>query len=154
MVFKSHYAFVWRSLRRLGVQPDGVDDAVQDVFIVVHRRLPEFEGRASVRTWLFRIALRVASNHRRRQRAQPVSVDTQRLTGELGTVDLSQTEARAVLDALLAQLPERQRAVFVAVELEGLRGPEVAQALGIRVNTVYSRLRLARARMLELAKPQ
>ena len=65
-VFREHHTYVWRSLRRLGLSEAEVDDAVQDVFLVVHERLPEFEFRASLRTWLFRIAMNVAMSHRRR----------------------------------------------------------------------------------------
>ena len=67
-VFVHHFDFVWRSLGRLGVPPEGIEDAAQDVFLVVHRRLADFEGRSSLTTWLYGIALRVARDHRRRQR--------------------------------------------------------------------------------------
>src|SRR5512139_1550190 len=65
-VYDEHLAFVWRSLRRLGVPEAAVKDAVQDVFVVVHRRLAEFEERAQVSTWLFRICMRTAKDYRRR----------------------------------------------------------------------------------------
>ena len=65
-VYEEHFAFVWRSMRRLGVPDRLLDDAAQDVFIVVHRRLGEFEGRSTLKSWLFAIARRVAHDHRRR----------------------------------------------------------------------------------------
>src|SRR5689334_9453575 len=67
-IYDAQFAFVWRSLRRLGVDPSGLDDAAQDVFLVVHRRLPEFEGRASLKTWVYEIVRRVARDHRRTKR--------------------------------------------------------------------------------------
>ena len=64
-VYDEHFRFVWRSLRRLGVRESDVPDAVQDVFLVVHRRLAEFEGRSKVTTWLFGICFRVARDRRK-----------------------------------------------------------------------------------------
>ena len=66
-VYEAHFDFVWRSLRRLGVPAPSLEDAVQDLFIVVCRRLPEFEGRSSLKTWLFSIAIRIAKEHARRR---------------------------------------------------------------------------------------
>src|SRR3954470_18698677 len=71
-VYEAHVDFVWRGFRRLGVPASRLDDAVQDVFLVVHRRLDSFEVRSSVKTWLFGIALRVARDHHRsRRRKEP-----------------------------------------------------------------------------------
>ena len=67
-VYAAHFGFVWRVLRTFGVPAASLEDAAQDVFVVVHRRLPEFEGRAAITTWLFAIVLGVARNHRRSQR--------------------------------------------------------------------------------------
>src|SRR5882724_509457 len=64
-IYDAYFDFVWRSLRRLGVPEATLDDAAQDVFVVVHRRLPEFEARSTVKTWLFGIVLRVVATHRR-----------------------------------------------------------------------------------------
>src|ERR1044071_899212 len=67
-LFREHCDFVWRVLRTLGVAPDALDDALQEVFLVVHRRLPEFEGRSALNTWIYAIAYRVAQSQRRRAR--------------------------------------------------------------------------------------
>src|SRR5690606_33819611 len=67
-IYEQYFPFVWRSLLRLGVSQANIDDAAQDAFLVVHRRLADFEGRASVKTWLFSVAQRVALNYRRRER--------------------------------------------------------------------------------------
>lgn len=147
-VYEAHFDFVWRSVRRLGVPASAVDDAVQDVFVVVHRRLHEFEGRSKLQTWLFGIALRVARSHRRKAaRASvldPLPDDVEgRAEHRPDRVNEAQ-EAWAVVEAFLEELDDDKRAVFVLSELEEHTAPEIAAALGIRTNTVYSRLRAAR----------
>jgi RNA polymerase sigma-70 factor, ECF subfamily len=144
-IYADYFSAVWRTLRRLGVTPAQLDDAAQDVFVVVHRRLPEFDGR-SLRGWLYAIAVRIASDYRRgavQRRTLPLSdslVDS--------TLDPSRTnelrESVRLLHALLGELPEPKRTVFVLGELEELSVPEIAEALGENLNTVYSRLRAAR----------
>jgi RNA polymerase sigma-70 factor (ECF subfamily) len=146
-VYDEWLDFVWRSMRRLGVQDAALDDAVQDVFIVVHRRLGDFHGRSTLKTWLFGIALRVASDYRRSAARRP----TEPITGELHDASaspfetLTQRRALAALDAMLACLDEDKRAVFVMMDIEEMSAVEAAEALGIKTNTAYSRLRLARA---------
>jgi RNA polymerase sigma-70 factor (ECF subfamily) len=153
-VYQAHFAFVWRSLRALGVPDAGLDDAAQDVFVVVHRRLAEFEGRAAIRTWLYALARGIASNHRRSARRRP----DEELVHEPASGAASPAEAaeraqalRAVL-AILDAMDEPRRAVFALVELEGLTAPEAAEVLGEKLNTVYSRLRSARAIFEEAAR--
>lgn len=147
-VYEAHFEFVWRSLRRLGVPTSAVDDAAQDVFVVVHRRLAEFEGRSRLQTWIFGIALRVARTHRRRAaKASVLDPLPDELQGRAETrpdaVNESK-EAWAVVEQFLAELDEDKRAVFVLADLEEHTAPEIAEALGVRINTVYSRLRAAR----------
>jgi len=146
-VYESHFEFVWCALRRLGVRAT-LEDAVQDVFVVVARRLAEFEHRSSIKTWLFGIALRVAKVHRRRgaRSGSEVEVNDERLVGT--HVDPQQaaveTQAAAIVQGLLDQLTEERRVIYVMAELEDFSAPEIAETLGITLNTVYSRLRLAR----------
>ncbi len=149
-VYEEHAAFVWRSLRLLGV-PDGVlDDAVQEVFLVVHRRLAEFEGRSTLRTWLYAIARRVAGNVRRSAERRGTSESIAADLPDLRSADprelAQQAEAGRLLLDLMACLNDDQREVFVLVEVEEMSAPEAAEALGINLNTCYSRLRAARAR--------
>src|SRR5262245_51296526 len=147
-VYREHFAFVWRTLRRFGVEPPSLDDAVQDVFLVVHRRLRDFAGRSTVRTWLCGIALRVAHDHRRTVRRKgglevlSESVADDRGYGPFEGAALA--EAARLVDRLLETLDEGARAVFVLTELEQMTSPEVAEALSIPLGTVYSRLRAAR----------
>ncbi len=150
-VYDEYFAFVWRCLRRLGVQAPALDDAVQDVFVVVHRRLGEFEQRSSLKTWLFGIAFRVAGAHRRalQRRGEAEPVPAELADGAPGPLEvLERREGLRILDALLARLDEEKRAVFIMAEIEEMTAPEIAEALGIPVNTAYSRLHAAR-RMLE-----
>lgn len=148
-VYEAHFAALWRSARALGVPESACDDVLQDVFIVVHRKLGEFEGRSSLRTWLVRILVNVVSEQRRRFRRKeahaelPEDVRDSRAPGPLET--LARAEAVRVLAKILDALDDEQRTVFVLAELEQLPAPEIAAALGVPLNTVYSRLRLARA---------
>jgi RNA polymerase sigma-70 factor (ECF subfamily) len=146
-IYREHAPFVWRTLRALGVPPSTIEDAVQDLFVVVHRRLPEFEGRAAMRTWLFEIALRVARDHRRAElrRGVPEALDE-----ALPCVEPTPAESATAAEALrlveraLDTLDEERREVFVLAEIEQLTAPEMATVLHVPINTVYSRLRRAR----------
>lgn len=149
-VYLQHFDFVWGALRRLGVREQDVQDITQKVFIVVHMKLPQFEHRSSLRTWLFRVCLNAASDYRRsapvrREVAtEPAQIDF--LSGSRDDVH-EDSEARrrvGVAETILNKLPEAQRLVFVLFELEEMSGGEIAELLGISVGTVRSRLRLAR----------
>ena len=144
-VYAAHVAFVWRVLRTFGVAETQIEDAVQDVFVVVHRRLGEFEGRAAITTWLFAIARRVAGAHRRKKRPTEPIDDIAEPVGACDTfAALSRAQAAATVMAILETLDEDKRIVFALVELEQLSVPEVARMLELNLNTAYSRLRLAR----------
>ncbi|MGC4094788.1 MAG: sigma-70 family RNA polymerase sigma factor [Polyangiaceae bacterium] len=146
-VYEVHFDFVWRSLRRLGVPQSQLEDAAHDVFLVAHRRLAEFEGRSSLKTWLFAIALRVAQNLRRSlSKGGGELLDEQVPTDAGDAPDEQAARSRAVQLGvrLLAELDAEKRAVFVLAELEQLPASEIAEALGLPLFTVYSRLRAAR----------
>jgi RNA polymerase sigma-70 factor, ECF subfamily len=147
-IYDRAFPWVWRAARRLGVDSASVDDVVQDVFVVVHRKLATFEGRSSLRSWIYGITLRVVRDRRRTARRKPEAP----LEDETAIVDARtdpqrdalRREALNTLLAILDRLPEEQREVFVLAELEELTVPEIADAIGGNVNTVYSRLRVAR----------
>ncbi len=148
-LYRANFAFVWRSLCRLGCPRVEVADAAQDVFLVAYRKLGDFEGRSSLRTWLFGICYRhvlerrrVAARHRV---AAPEVVDalTDGAPSQAELVELG--EQKATLERILDQLSVEQRAVFTLHELEGLEGEDIATVLGIPLGTAYSRLRSARA---------
>jgi len=155
-LYDSHFSFVWRNLRRLGVPDVLLEDAAQDVFLVVHRRWSSFDaGWSSVQTWLFGILMRVARNHRRSLRRRGAWLvastdDTQTTTSrvasaEAGPADLvARREAAVLLDRLLDGLDDDKRAVLVLVDVEQLSVPEAAEALDVNLNTAYWRLRAAR----------
>ncbi|HET6585372.1 MAG TPA: sigma-70 family RNA polymerase sigma factor [Nannocystaceae bacterium] len=148
-IYSTYCPYVWRCVRRMGVAPEQVEDVVQDVFLVVSERLTEFEGRAALKTWIYAITFRVAAEHRRRRhreaRPKPLAWDPSAPSSADEELHARQLAGR--LHELLETLDLEQRAVFVLVELEQLSGPEIAQILGIKLNTVYSRLRLARRRI-------
>jgi RNA polymerase sigma-70 factor (ECF subfamily) len=145
---EKHFDFTWRSLRRLGVAPGDLEDAVQDVFVVVHRRLDDFQGRSAITSWIFGIAIRVAKIYRNRTSRQRQQVDEHDtvLVCSRDTPEEAREHAQAaeLVQQLLDQLDDEKRAVFILAELEQLSAPDIALALGIPPNTVYSRLRLAR----------
>jgi RNA polymerase sigma-70 factor (ECF subfamily) len=149
-VYRDHFAFVWRSAKRLGVRDGSLDDVVQEVFVIVHRKLAEFEGRSSVRTWLFGITLRVARDQRRGVARKgsgdggAVDPDSLRATTPGPGESTEKAEAVRLLHTILDEMEDERREVFVMAELEQMTMPEIAGTLGLNVNTAYARLRAAR----------
>src|SRR6185436_2560973 len=136
-VYDEHFRFVWRSLRRLGVPESDIADAVQDVFIVVHRRLDEFEGRSKVTTWLYGICYRVARDRRRlahvRRRVDDDDGMLEERADERADVaaDAERKQGLELLEAILDEMPIEQRAVFTLFELDGMGGEAIAEMLEI-----------------------
>ncbi len=152
--FRLYFGHVWRNLRRLGVRFDLLDDACQDVFLVVHRRWGE-HANCELRTWIFGISVRVASEYRRRKQPNTGDLPVLEEAVAASAAPDRQVEFRQASDqlqALLDQLKRHEREVFTAVELEQMTVPEAAQALNVNVNTAYTRLRAARARFEELLR--
>ena len=147
-IYREHFEFVWRSLRRLGAPEHALEDATQDVFLVAARRLDEFEGRSSVRTWLFGVAMRVVRTHRRTLWRHKRKVEALAAASLEPVSDpMAQREAQRLLLTLLDELDDDKRAVYVLAELEGMTAVEIAEGLGVNVNTVYTRLRAARQQL-------
>jgi RNA polymerase sigma-70 factor (ECF subfamily) len=146
-LYEKHFAFTWRSLRYLGVPESQLDDAVQDLWVTVHRRLPDFEARSDLRTWLFGIAVNIQRNLRRSEarRAELVPLPDQ-LTSQLADPSLEHDgqEAWRQVQAFLGSLDDVRRAVFVASLLEGLSPAETAEATGLEVAAIYHRVRSLR----------
>jgi len=150
-LYRQKFAFAWRSLRRLGVPERDLNDAAQEVFLIVHRKLPEFDFERPITTWIYAICLRVASNRRRSavqrneqlsEASEPLEKPEPALAADAESQQLA--ERRALLAAALDAMSLEQRAVFTLFELEGRTGEEVAELLGVPAPTVASRLRLAR----------
>jgi RNA polymerase sigma-70 factor, ECF subfamily len=143
--FREHGPFVWRALRALGVADGEVDDLCQEVFVVVHRRRGDFEGRSSLRTWLYSICLRKAAAHRRRRREVPVEEVPEGPSSKPGPHEqLVRNEGCRLLDEAIEFLDEDKRAVFVLYEIEELTMAEVAEVVDCPLQTAFSRLHAAR----------
>jgi RNA polymerase sigma-70 factor (ECF subfamily) len=149
-VYDQHSRYVWRCLRSLGVRDAQLDDAVQDVFMVVSRRLAEFDGGARLSTWLYAIALRVARKYRDRARREQNALQSDATLAELAAAsshaeeDALRLERVALARHALEALDDDKREVFVLARVEQMSAPEIARVVGIPLNTVYSRLRAAR----------
>jgi RNA polymerase sigma-70 factor (ECF subfamily) len=146
-IFREHGSFVWRTLRRLGLNESDADDLCQEVFVVVHRKLGEFEQRSSMRTWLYGIAVRLAIAHKRRahvRREKPTDELPDQAASDDPHAQLAEGQARRLLDRALDALDDDKRAVFVLYEIEQVAMADVARAVECPVQTAYSRLHAAR----------
>jgi len=146
-VFDAYVHNVWRVLRRLGVQEDDIEDVTQEVFLVVHRRLAGLENRARLRTWVYGISRRCAAAYRRRahrRREVPMATPPETRGSPSQEGDVDRRRALALLDAVLAELPDAQRETYVLFEVEELPMTEVAAAMECPLKTAYARLYAAR----------
>jgi len=156
-LYTRYFDLVWRLVRRFGVQPALVEDAAQDTFIVVHRRLGSLRPDASPKAFVVAIALRVAHDYRRSARRKGASsVDE----AELATLDgnpydlVLRAQAGQLVATFLDSLGAEHRAVFVLAELEGMTAPEISELLSVNLSTVYTRLRAARQRFVAFLETQ
>jgi RNA polymerase sigma-70 factor (ECF subfamily) len=150
-LYREHFAFVWRCLRRLGVPETSLDDAAQEVFVVVHRRSAELSLEKSAKACLFAIAQRVASDQRRWRRRKGHTLPLPEESPGTGSTPLEQAMQREASEhvlAFVAQLDEARRVAFVLSELEQLTAPEIAELLGANLNTIYYRIGSARKAFL------
>jgi RNA polymerase sigma-70 factor (ECF subfamily) len=153
-LYATHFSFVWRNLRRLGIPEASLEDAAQDAFLIIFRRWNTYDAHwSSLETWLFGILIRVASNYRRTFRRrmswlvpwqtssaeEPTSPDADSPSSKL-----EKRQTLALLDRALAGLDEKKRVVLLLGDVEELSVPQAAQVLSINVNTAYFRLRVAR----------
>ncbi len=141
-VYEQHLQYVWRLLTRFGVPSRDREDVAHDTFVVVHRKLSTFDPSRPIRPWLAGITFRVAVAYKRRkmQGEVPSELPDIQHPHQAG----KSTELRQQAQLLLEQIPMERRVVFVLHELEGLTAPEISDAISVPLNTVYSRLRLAR----------
>jgi RNA polymerase sigma-70 factor, ECF subfamily len=152
-----HYAFIWRLLARLGIRADDVDDATQQVFMVLLTRERLAIKPGSERAFLFGVAVRVAREQRRRNKKaenhSDVDFDSMAHPGLDLEALTDQQRARELLDRLVQSIPDELRMIFILFEIEGLPAIEVAALLDIPAGTVASRLRRARRHFREAVKP-
>jgi RNA polymerase sigma-70 factor (ECF subfamily) len=157
-VHAAHADFVFRSLARLGVRDADLADMLQEVFVVVHRRLDSFDGSSRLTSWLFGICMRVAASYRRRaHRRYERPLDPEATLREADSAHdpeqaASAAEARAKLEAVLDAMPLDKRAVLVMYEIDGLSCAEIASTLEVPIGTVHSRLHAARAAFMAALK--
>lgn len=146
-LFDQQVEFVWRVLRRYGVPERDAEDVCQEVFLIVHRKLHEFEGRSSVRTWIYGIAARTAIAARRKAHVRRELLEPAATEQRMEPTQHEQADRRRELsqvEAVLASMDIEKREAFVLYELEGLSVAEVAQAVGVPENTALYRLHRAR----------
>lgn len=152
-VYDEMVEYIWNTVCRMGVRGSDVDDVVQEVFVIVFRRLPEFEGRARLKTWVFEIMIHVVQHHFRARARKPGDRASEKGTEIQSLVasqdggparELERLEGLRVLDRLLLELDDAKRLVFVLAEIEQMTLAEIAQVLAANVNTVSTRLRAAR----------
>jgi RNA polymerase sigma-70 factor, ECF subfamily len=147
-VYRAHFSYVWHTVRRLGGPAADLEDLAHDVFVVVHRRLPDYDPARPLRPWLFGIAYRVVSEHRRRSGRAPQRADgIDPARAPAGGDGAAALEARRLLARGLEALDLDERAVLVMHDVDGHTAPDIAAALEAPVNTVYSRLRRARRKL-------
>jgi len=149
-LYMMHFDLVWRNLRRLGVEAASLDDAVQDVFLVVHRRAHEFLGQSSTKTWIIGIVLRVAHDYRRRQSRHSARLACLATNGshqnelDCPSEQLALRQAAELVRKILLGFDDQVRNVFALVELEEMSLREVAEATGLSLSTCQRRLHAAR----------
>lgn len=150
--YEQTFPFVWRVARRLGVPPHALEDVCQDVFVIVHKRLHEFEGRSSLRTWVYGILHNVVLMHHRgarRRDGRLTDDDPEEMIDAAPDPQAAAqgAEAARIARRILAELSEDKRTLLVLVDLEGMSVPEAAEATNTNLNTAYARLRTARAEL-------
>lgn len=143
-----YFEFVWKCARGFGAKSDEIDDVVQDVFLVVQRRHADLKEEGLARSWIYSITRRVVSSQRRRRRQRDSrsgpEIDSLRSPEQSPLAVAEHNLEVRVLSALLDGLEERKREVFVLSEILEMSGREIAEMIGVPMNTVYSRLRAAR----------
>jgi RNA polymerase sigma-70 factor, ECF subfamily len=146
-LFDAEVDYVWHTLRRLGVRQADLEDVTHDLFVAVYKKLPTFDRSKPIRPWLFGFAYRFASDYRQLARHRREVLMLAPETRDPAPSAFDRADFGETLDVArraLDMLDLDRRAVFVLHELDECPMPEVAQALGIPLNTAYSRLRLAR----------
>lgn len=150
-VYSTHFSFVWRSLRGLGVHESAIDDTAQEVFLIVHRKLDTVTDAAGIKKWLFSIVRRVASEHRRSVRRKGIAVEyDDNVAARQSDTPQKQVEHRQVLAAIesfMNGLSEENRSIFVLSEIEQLPVARISEILEMNPNTIYSRLKGIRSEL-------
>ncbi|MEM9189822.1 MAG: sigma-70 family RNA polymerase sigma factor [Myxococcota bacterium] len=147
-MFEKHFDYVCHTLRRLGVQPADLEDVAQGVFLAVLRRFDDYDPARPARPWLVAFAYRAASNYRRSERRRPEEFpaeDSDRRLQVDGNASAEQADQKRDIQRVLDQMSLEKKTVLLLFDVDGYTAPEIAEALEISLNTVYSRIRLARS---------
>ncbi|MFZ6182182.1 RNA polymerase sigma factor [Nannocystis pusilla] len=148
-IYSEHAAHVWRLARHFGVPPEQLHDVAQEVWVSVFRQLESLDLSRPLKPWLTAVVWNhvrhLRRGYARHMRKAQALTDAEAVRGG-GEEPMSRSEAVWTLEMLLSELPADQREVLLLCDGEGLSAPEVSEALGAPLNTVYSRLRLARRR--------
>jgi RNA polymerase sigma-70 factor, ECF subfamily len=152
-IYAAHFDAVWHHLRRMGVAEADREDLAQEVFLIVHKRLPSYDAARPLRPWIIGICARVALHYWRSARRRPIDDTT---LSDIERKALAPTgdrdhDARVLLGAMLATLDPDRRTELILHELEGFSAPEIAELTETPLNTVYSRLRRTREELAQLA---
>jgi len=154
-LYDAHFDFVLRVARRLGTPEAEAEDVVHDVFVVVHRKLDQFEG-GKLTTWLYRITANVVSDRHRKRRVRRAFESLKVwIGGEAGDTPERAAErasATRAVERVLERMDPKKREVFALFELEGLSGEQIAEQVGCPINTVWTRLYHSRKQFLEIAR--
>lgn len=147
-MYESEFDYVWNTFGRLGVAERDREDLTQELFVLVHKKLDEYVASRPIRPWLFAFAFRIASDYRRlaRHRVELFQERTSELPGTTISAEETcvQQEGRSLILRAIDLLSTERKPIFIMHELDGIAVPDIADALGIPLNTAYSRLRLAR----------
>jgi RNA polymerase sigma-70 factor (ECF subfamily) len=144
--FRAHGPYVWRLLRRLGVEAADADDLCQEVFVVLHRRWSDIDRTRPLRPWIYGVTVRIVSDHRRQPRHRETRIESSPAIALPPTQHdaMEERQTRDLLQNAILHLDEAKQAVFVLYELEEMPMPEIAEALACPLQTAYSRLHAAR----------
>lgn len=155
-IFENEFGFVWNTLRRCAVPERDLEDVAHDVFVVVDRKLGDFDTMRPLRPWLFAIAYQTASDYRRRARhkrellgeepSEPID------TAERADDRLERAEEDNLARRALGAVPEARRVVVLLHDFDEVPMQDVADALEIPLKTAYSRLRVGREELLRAAR--
>ncbi len=150
-IYRAHLGFVWRTLRSMGVPESAVEDATHEVFVVLHRRWDDWDGRAKITTWLYGIARGVARNTRRQhgradRKLRAAHAEPPSESGRFSRPDrhLARADAARLLREFLDTLDPAKREAFRLCAIEGLSAKEAGACVGENANTMSTRLRRAR----------
>jgi len=153
-LYREHHDRVWRTLLYLGVPSHCLDDVLQEVFVLVHRKLSDPLEFRTVTGWIYAVTRRLAFNHRRKaarytRRLAIAASEPQPVNATGPDQIFERNEAAARVHHFAETLHEPLKTAFVLCEIEGLSVAEVAEIAGAKVSTMHSRLRLARGRFRE-----